>query len=415
MRGRLRKEWLRRMLLLLIYLLGLPGSWLAQRRARHPLSSARAPRLLLLRPDHLGDLVLTTPALTALKEHCPTAQITLFVGPWSQAIVMGHPAAERVLTCAFPGFRRAAQGALSPYWLLLRLAWQLRRERYDLAINLRPDFWWGAALLYLAGIPHRVGYALAPGRRFLTHALPFPEGEHSTCSSLRLVSVALQLLGQAPLAEPFTPERYPLLFGPTAQEEERATALLAKAGLTGETPFAVIHPGSGAAVKLWRPEGWATCAVTLLRRYGLRLVLTGTPQEQALLEEIATLVHQQLRADEAPPVSLSTLSIGELAAVLRRAQLALGVDSGPLHVAVSQGTPTVALYGPADPRIFGPWGDPRRHVVILASERCPACPKLPCGRLDIPPQALPSHPCVRLIPEERVLAAVEQLLPARML
>ncbi|WP_081838466.1 glycosyltransferase family 9 protein [Thermogemmatispora carboxidivorans] len=409
------RERLREALLLLIYLCGLPGAWLAQRRARRSLSSAQAPRLLLLRPDHLGDLVLTTPALTALKERCPTAQVTLFVGPWSQAIVMGHPAAERVLTCAFPGFRRAAQGTLGPYWLLLRLAWQLRRERYDLAINLRPDFWWGAALLYLAGIPQRVGYALAPGRRFLTHALPFPEGEHSTCSSLRLVSTALELLGQAPLAEPFTPERYPLLFRPTAQEEQRAAALLAEAGLTDEVPFAVIHPGSGAAVKLWRPEGWATCAVTLLRRYGLRLVLTGTQQEQALLEEIAALVRQQLRTGEAPPVLFSTLSVGELAAFLRRAQLVLGVDSGPLHVAVSQGTPTVALYGPADPSIFGPWGNPRRHMVILASQRCPTCPKLPCGRLDIPPQALSEHPCVRLIPEERLLAAIEQLLPARML
>uniref|UniRef100_UPI002ACC2930 glycosyltransferase family 9 protein n=1 Tax=Thermogemmatispora sp. TaxID=1968838 RepID=UPI002ACC2930 len=235
------RSLLRRIILLLIYVLGLPGSWLARWHARQRLSEA--PRLLLLRPDHLGDLILTTPALTALKERCPKAQVTLFVGPWAEAIVRHHPAATRVLTCAFPGFRRTPQGALAPYWLLLRLAWQLRRERYDLAINLRPDFWWGAALLYLAAIPHRVGYALAPGRPFLTHALPLPEGEHSSRSSLRLVSAALELLGQAPLAEPFTPEQYPLLFAPTAQEAEHATALLAEAGLT-EQPFAVIHPGS---------------------------------------------------------------------------------------------------------------------------------------------------------------------------
>ncbi|WP_376794941.1 glycosyltransferase family 9 protein [Thermogemmatispora sp.] len=410
MRGLLRAA-----ILLLIYVLGLPGTWLARRRARRFLSSAAVPRLLLMRPDHLGDLILTTPALTALKERCPTAQMTFLVGPWSEAVVAGHPAAKRVVTCAFPGFRRAPQGALGPYWLLLRLAWRLRREGYDLAINFRPDFWWGAALLYLAGIPYRLGYDLSPGRRFLTHALPFVAGEHSTRSSLRLASAALELLGQAPLQEPFTPADYPLLFEPAAQEREQAQARLARAGLSDEVPFAVIHPGSGAAVKLWRPAGWATCALTLLRRYGLRLVLTGAVQEQALLEEIATLVGQQLRADEPPPLLLSSLSVGELAAVLRRARLVLGVDSGPLHLAVSQGTPTVALYGPADPRIFGPWGDSRRHVVILASQRCPSCPQLPCGRLDIAPQDLPSHPCVRLIPEERVLAAVEELLPARML
>ena len=134
----------------------------------------------------------------------------MMVGPWSREIVARHPALKHVLTCPFPGFLRSSQGALAPYTLLFRTARQLRREHYDLAINLRPDFWWGAALLYLAGIPQRVGYALQPGLPFLNQALPFPEAEHATVWNLRLVSAGLVTLGYKPLVEPFTPERYPV-------------------------------------------------------------------------------------------------------------------------------------------------------------------------------------------------------------
>jgi ADP-heptose:LPS heptosyltransferase len=76
---------------------------------------------------------------------------------------------------------------------------------------------------------------------------------------------------------------------------------------------------------------------------------------------------------------------------------------------VAQGTPTVALFGPTDPRIFGPWGSPERHIVVASTHRCAYCPAIPCGRLDFTPEELPRHPCVRLITEEEVLVAVEQL------
>src|SRR5207248_2879880 len=143
-----------------------------------------APRILLVRPDHLGDVLLATPVLAALKKHIPEAHITFMVGPWSRGVVARNGDIDELLTCPFPGFQRAPQKPLAPYALLLRVARQLRRGKYDLAINLRPDFWWGAALLYLARIPRRVGYAIAPGRQFLTHSVPFQAPEHATISSL---------------------------------------------------------------------------------------------------------------------------------------------------------------------------------------------------------------------------------------
>ena len=132
------------MILLVIRLLGAPGARTAAQSANKILAT---PRILLVRPDHLGDLLMTTPVFHALKQQAPNARISVMVGPWSSEVVARHPDIDRILTCPFPGFQRAAQKALAPYILLFNTAKQLRRGHFDVAINLRPDFWWGAALL----------------------------------------------------------------------------------------------------------------------------------------------------------------------------------------------------------------------------------------------------------------------------
>ena len=122
-----------------------------------------------------------------------------------------------------------------------------------------------------------------------------------------------------------------------------------------------------------------------------------------MLEEIASGM-------TSPPLLVTDATVGQLAALLQRAQLALGVDSGPLHLAVAQGTPTIHIFGPTDPRIFGPWGMPQRHIVIASTQRCPTCPSIPCGRLDFRPEELVAHPCVRLVPEQQVEEAITAML-----
>ena len=401
------KRFLRALILLVVRLFGWPGSLRATHVTGKP--SASAPRILLVRPDHLGDLILTTPVLQAIHEHAPDAQITMMVGPWSSEIVARHPAIDRLLTCPFPGFSRAPQGALSPYTLLFSTAQQLRRDGYDLAINLRPDFWWGAALLYLAGIPRRVGYALQPGQPFLSLALPFPQAEHTAVSNLRLASAGLVALGYQPLEEPFTPERYPARFTPAAEERTWANERLRNEGCEDDAPLIVIPPGSGGAVKLWRSEAWAGVANALREMLTspsqARILLTGSPGERALVEEVA-------RGIPEGAICITNASIGQLAALLERATCVLAVDNGPGHIAVAQGTPSVHLFGPTDARIFGPWGNPERHIVLASNQRCAACPAIPCGRLDWTHAELPEHPCVRVIAEERVLAAARRLVNA---
>ena len=397
------KASLRMLILLLVRLLGWPG---AHRRAQQR-QSTHTPRILLIRPDHLGDLLMTTPVLAAIREHAPHAQITMMVGPWSREIVERHPAVDQLITCRFPGFQRAAQKSLAPYILLWQTARQLRRQGYDLAINLRPDFWWGAALLYLAGIPRRVGYAIQPGTPFLTHALPFTPRLHSTVYSLRLASAGLETLGYPLLDEPYTPAHYPLVFTPTADEQAQISERLAQNGITTSTPFVVIHPGTGGAVKLWRSEAWATIADELATTHNLSIILTGSPQERSLLEEIA----RQMKINNTlPPVMLNDITVGQLGALFSQARMVLGVDNGPLHLATALDRPTLALFGPTDAHIFGPWGEPTRHIVITSTYRCPTCPAIPCGRLDFTPDELPSHPCVKRITEHEVMDTVHQLL-----
>jgi ADP-heptose:LPS heptosyltransferase len=346
----------------------------------------------------------------------------VLVGPWSRDVIKRHSSIDRVLTCPFPGFQRAAQNALTPYFVLFKTAKQLRREHFDVGINLRPDFWWGAALLYLARIPRRVGYALEPGKPFLTHTSDFHSPQHATISNLCLINIGLQSVGYSRLEEPYTPDRYPLDFIPAPEEQQWASTRLLNEGiepsyivgagftpaLENPAPLVMIHPGSGAAVKLWRTSGWAFCADTLIKSLTtsspVRIMLTGSKNERPMLEEIDSYM-------QAPAVLMTDATIGQLAALQSKALLVLSVDSGPLHLAVSQGTPTIQLFGPTDPRIFGPWGKKERHIVLASTYRCSSCPNIPCGRLDFSPEEVADHPCVRLITEQQVLSAVDRLMP----
>lgn len=397
---------------LLVRTIGSMGARAAEHRARHRFVTN--PRILLVNPGHIGTLVMTTPIFHALKAHAPGADVTLMVGPGSLEVVERHPDTDHFISCSFPSPRKDAPKGLSSYILLLRTVKQLRSGNYDLAVNLRPDFWWVAASLFLAHIPRRIGYAVEPSTPLFTEALPLPPREHSVASYLRLVSASLRTLGYAVLPEPYTAERYPLCFVPTIQEQEWVLQYLHTEAIELSTSLVVIHPGTGGDVKLWRPEGWVACANALLAQATsastpVHLVLTGVKSEQSLLEEIA-------RSIPAHVTIVTDMTLGQLAALFQRARLMLGVDSGPLHVAAAQETPTVAIFGPTDPRIFGPWGRAEQHAVVAATQRCSSCSSIPCMELDFIYKDPLSHPCVRMVPEQAVTAVALQqfssLIPA---
>ncbi len=350
-------------------------------------------RILLIRPDHLGDVLLTTPAVRLLRAACPDAEIHALVGPWSGNILANYPEIDTVLTLPFPGFERGSETDLrAPYRLAFHSARHLRKIGYSSALILRPDHWWGAMLAKWAGIPRRIGYNLPDVARFLTDALPDVH-QHAVLQNVRLIEA---LTGQ-----PADEQQLTLDFPVNALDQAWVRGYLEETGIPAEQPIIVIHPGSGAWVKQWSEEKWASVADTLTEQLDAAIIFTGGDHELSLVRQIqSAMKHQAL-------VMAGETGVGTLAALYQRARLVLGPDSGPLHLAAAVGTPTVALFGPADPVEFGSWGPADKHIMLWSSIGC-----RPCRVLDWGGDAPENHPCVREIPVGSVLDAARRAFAA---
>ncbi|MCO6450916.1 MAG: glycosyltransferase family 9 protein [Caldilineales bacterium] len=367
------------------------GRALAVPFQRHPVPASLPSRILLLRPDHLGDLLFVGPALRWLRANLPDAHIALAIGPWACPALPGLiGACDDLIEIPFPGFERGSRAGLAARWLLLpQMARKLRAERFDAALILRPDHWWGAMLAAWAGIPGRLGYATPETAPWLTTSLPLAH-EHVAANSLRL---AAALTGQNVQPSPIA---HPLSFAIGSEDKATAQTLLASLPVDLTRSFVVIHPGSGAAVKLWDSVKWGEIARRLGER-GHPVLVSGGPDEATLAAEVVT-------QSGGGAINLGgRTSFGVLAALLSQATLVLGPDSGPLHLAVAVGTPTIHLYGPADPVRYGPWGDPDRHLVVSSAWDC-----APCGQFIWPD--LPAHNCVYDIAVDEVWRQALKLL-----
>ena len=356
--------------------------------------------IVLIRPDHLGDLLFLTPALRALRAALPDARITVLAGPWSAGVIRDNRDLDAVDLCPFPGFERRDPPAsgrghtlwrpLAPYRLLSATARRLRSGAYDTAVVLRFDHWWGAWLAAAAGIPRRIGYDLPETRPFLTEALPYTHNRHEVEQNANLL---------AALAPGSDWSLGPTRFDVTSEDRAWAKDWLASHDVKAGKPLIAIHPGAGAAVKQWPVAAWAEVACGLCDAVGAHIVLTGSTQERQLAQQISDKTGRPL-LDAAGQTSL-----GQLAALMEQCSLVLGSDCGPLHLAVAVDVPTIHLYGPVSSARFGPWGEGSRHVVLKAAWGC-----VPCNRLDWPRQALAMHMCLAAIRPGQVLAAAKELL-----
>jgi lipopolysaccharide heptosyltransferase II len=350
-------------------------------------------RILLIRPDHLGDVLLTSPTIRALKAARPDLEVHMLVGPWSADVIAAYPEIDQILTLAFPGFSRTAkENWRSPYQTALNAARHLRRIGYSSAVILRPDHWWGGLVAKLAGIPERVGYNLSDVAPYLTQAIAL-QRKHVVEQNLRLVEQWTGTLEHERI-------RYDFPVDPI--DAASMNGYLQKKGVSPEQPLFCIHPGSGTWVKHWQEEKWAQVADTLTEQIGAQVVFSGGAHEAPLIRRIVDLMKQPaiLTAGET--------AIGTLAALFQRAKVVLGPDSGPLHLAVATGTPTVTLFGPADPLEFGPWGDAKKHIVLTSDIAC-----RPCRVLDWDDDDPAYHPCLREISIGRVLDAARRVVSKR--
>jgi ADP-heptose:LPS heptosyltransferase len=354
-----------------------------------------APRILLARPDHLGDMLLTLPALALLRRALPQARITALVSPAVAAVPQHCPDLDATCTAPFPPL---TSWPAPPGWpeTADRVAATLR-GRFDLAILPRPDDPVTGALLAAAGIPVRLGYACPRTAPFLTVALPAPPRRHVAALACDLVRAAAHTLGARWPADSAMPA--PRYFVPTpADEAEAATALAQVRARCGPHPI-LIHPAAGWPLKNWPPARWAALAAGLRARYGVAPLVVCGPDVREIESAILDL-------SMGAACGLGhALSLGALAAVQQQARLVVGIDSGPVHLAALLGTPVISLFGPADPREFRPWCPPDRYRIVRVPLACS-----PCGTLMDPPCGATRDPaCMTGITVEAVLAAVGEL------
>jgi lipopolysaccharide heptosyltransferase II len=311
------------------------------------------PRVLLVRTDHLGDMLLTLPMADALKRAWPGSHVAVLASSANAEAARHHPSVDQVLT----DFCEAKGSGLRHLRPLVRL---LRAGRFDVAVVVHPTPRLALAA-WAARIPVRVGtayraYSLLFNVRVRQHR------RGSACHESRLNLELLAGLGIEPESD--TPE---LKWQFSAEEEARTEDVLRERGITG--PFAVLHPGSGGSAWNWPPQHYASLG-RRLSEAGLQIVVTGSAREQALAEAVASQVG-------GGAVNLAgTLSLGELAVLLRRARLFVGGSTGPTHLAALLGTPVVALYAPLRsqwPERWRPLG-PRVSVVQPAVGKvCAKC------------------------------------------
>lgn len=350
----------------------------------------RTRRVLFIKPDHIGDLLLATPTFRALKAAQPNTEIHVLAGAWASDILNTVSEVDQVLTLSFPGFDRLQERKqpLAPYWQLLRTSHQLRQVGYSAAVIMRPDHWWGAALAHVAGIRERIGYDLQDVRPFLTRRIRY-QREHVVRQNLRLIEAWTGILENQDV-------NYHLDITP--QTQNALDALLQERGIDKQTPIIAIHAGAGTWVKQWDNTRWAQVATALIEETQAHIVFTGSASER----QNVTAIQQGI--PHATHNLAGDISLEQLTALCARARCVLGVDSGPLHIAAAVGTPTVALFGAADPIEFGQWGDRKKHIILTSNIACRPCRVLDWG--DDPPA---NHPCLREIGMGEVLEATRRV------
>jgi heptosyltransferase-2/heptosyltransferase-3 len=349
-------------------------------------------RILIIRPDHLGDVLLSTPAIRAIKHKHPDYSIHVLCGEWSADVLASYPEIDLVLTLPFPGFQRnAPPDAPNPYKQVLKSARMLRKIGYQSAVIMRPDHWWGAMLAYFAGIKERVGYDVRNVAPFLSKVVPY-EHRHVVEQNLRLVETWTGKL---------SPDEIDYTYPIAEKDKFYINSYLSDWQIPHNKTIICIHPGSGSAIKLWDVKKWAKVADMLSTQNAAAVIFTGSPSESPYINAIIANM-----AETAYNIAGST-NIGQLAALYQRALVVLGPDSGPMHLAAAVTTSTVTLFGPADPVEFAPWGQRRKHAILTSKIEC-----RPCRILDWHDDNIDYHPCVRDITVGKVLDEARRVIQA---
>ena len=340
---------------------------------------------LVIKLGHIGDVLVTTPLMAALKNLFPKIRITALVNQGTEDMLVHSPVVDRLLV-----LRRDAKGLLARSRAQMGLLADLRREKYDLCLELSGGDR-GAFLSLASGAGLRAGFRPKKDhpRARAFHVLA--DGGGTKDHMVRVFMRQLAALGMD-LEPPG------LVFAPGAEAEQRAGGLLAGHGLK-KGGFALVHPTSRWMFKCWTAEGNAR-VIEHLMSLGLKVALTAAPaaHELAFAAEIKKLLGPKAEAVADFSGSLNLLQLG---ALIGRARLFFGVDSAPMHLAAALGVPTAVLFGPSGEQMWGPWRVPCR--VITSDDHCRPCGADGCEGSKV-------SRCLVEIPASTVCEAIDDLL-----
>ncbi|HCA81178.1 MAG TPA: ADP-heptose--LPS heptosyltransferase [Bacteroidetes bacterium] len=331
--------------------------------------------VLIVRTDRIGDVVLTLPMIPVLRAHAPSCRIAMLVRPYTSELIAGTTGLDQIILYdereARKGFRK--------------LLGEIREQRFDLVVVSHPKFRI-ALLLYLAGIPERIGsgyrwYSFLFNRRVFEHRKTAEKHEAEyNISLLRAIGIDAQGVPNVSLSIP-------------AAARAKAVAELESVGILESEKFVVLHPGSGGSARDWSPERFGELAKRLAAE-GIKVVVTGDQKERTLVEMVVERSQGTARA------LIGRFNLKQLAAFLTLPKAFVSNSTGPLHIAAAVGTPVVAMYPPireCSPRRWGPLTD-KKIVFTADNTRCPRCKGGPCQGND----------CMDQITVDDVLSAVRE-------
>jgi len=352
-----------------------------------PLSNRDVRRILVIQLGDVGDVVWATPAFRAVKDFLGGGSLSVLVRKGCRSLLAADPSLDRIYEVAH---REGNGDFLSRVRDELALIVSLRRAHFDAVIDLRADDR-GAFTAFLTGAPIRAaGHYSGPARwrnRLFTRLVPFPPRPPGIRGAAEQSLPLLRGLGIP------TPLVVPRLY-PAPSAIDKADRLLGEKGLAAGA-FVTINPFSRWTYKEWGDDGWRRLSGLIRKTFSLPAVMVGSPEERGRAEGLISGTQGSL-------IDLTgRTSLGELAALLAKSRLHIGVDSAAPHIAAAVGTPTVTLFGPSDWREWAPVG--AGHRVVLPEDPCVPCHKKGC---DNSGRSL----CLETLPLSRVWETVEAIL-----
>jgi lipopolysaccharide heptosyltransferase II len=347
-------------------------------------------RILCVRTDNLGDVLMTTPALQALRSTCPDRHLTLLTSPAGAAVAPFLADVDEVIRYDAPW-----AGARPPRSHPADLAMRQRLEegRFDAAViftvysqNPMP----AATMCYLAGIHRRLARCRENPYALLSDWVRETEPEHGVQHEVRRQLSLVQAIGADAVD---TRMRMQL----RSIDRKTLDSILARRGIDSDSPYAVMHPGASAESRRYPVGQFAQTAARLVRATGMNVLVTGSKSEAALAQTLIDAAGPSVR----PFMHDLTdaFELGAFAALIERATVVISNNSGPVHIASALGAPVVDLYALTNPQ-HGPWQTP--HRVLFNDVECRWCYRSVCPELH--------HACLRGISPADVADAALALI-----